>query len=118
MSHYHKVVLVKEAEDAINVATHLNSDFINSICVLKMLEIDFRNSVNALYNLKCPKNFLLNLPRQAVVELPEIISIEKEFAFFVHRAKVEKVVQLDNLKFEDVCGSITGNVEYLRWKGI
>lgn len=89
VSDNYKVVLVKEAENAINVATNLNSNFIKSFCVLQMLKIDFRNSVQRLYNLKCPKNFLLNLPSQAVVEVPEIILVEKKFTFFVHQAKLE-----------------------------
>ena len=100
MPDYHKVVLVKKAEDAINVATHLNSDFIKSLCVLQMLEIDFWNSVQRFYNLQRPQNLLLNFPNQAVVKFSEIILVEKEFTFFVHLAKVTKVVQLDNIKFE------------------
>ncbi len=104
MSQYNKVVLVKEAENTINIVANLNSDFIKTGCVFKMLEINFGNSVNTFNNLKCPKNFLLNLPSQAVVEFSEIVLVEKEFTFFVHLTKIVKVVQLDNLK---VLGSVT-----------
>ena len=71
MPHYYQIILVKKAENTVNVAAHLNPDFINPFCILQMLEIDFRNSVQGFYDLQRPQNLLLNFPGQAVVKFSE-----------------------------------------------
>lgn len=88
MSHHYKIVIIKKAEDAKYVTTYLNSYFIKAVCVFKMLKINFRNPIHCLHNFKGPKDFLSNLPSLFVIKFTEIIFKEKEFAFFVHEAKI------------------------------
>jgi hypothetical protein len=92
MSNYYKIIAVEEAEDAKNVIANLNPDFIKAISVFKMFKINFRNSVLAFNNLKCPKNFLLNLPCLLPIKITEIFFKEKEFSFVSHLSKIIKVV--------------------------
>ncbi len=95
MSNYHKIIAVEKAEDAKNVIANLDSYFIKSIRVFKMLKINLRNSIQAFDNLKCPKNFLLNLPCLLLIKFSEIFLKEKKLKFICHETKIMKVVQLD-----------------------
>jgi hypothetical protein len=77
MSNNYKIITIEEAEDAKNVIAHLNPDFIKAIRIFKMLKINFRNPVEAFNNLKCPKNFLLNLPCLLMIKFSEVFFKEK-----------------------------------------
>jgi hypothetical protein len=73
---HHKLSLVKEAENAKDVAALLHPNFIKPIRVLKVFEILFRNFVDFFNSIKRPDDFLFHLVTLLYEELLEIALIK------------------------------------------
>ena len=61
-----------------------------------MFKINLRDLIQFGDHPKSPQYFLFNLVVLTVIKLFEIILEEKQFSFFRHKAKVQKVVLSDN----------------------
>ena len=94
--------LVKKTEDAKNVTAQLNPNFIKPICVLNVLQIRFRNSLNSFNQIKRPDNFILNFVSLLNKELLKVILVENDgsiLLIFVHEAKIQKLSESTTILF-------------------
>ena len=88
---YH-VALIKEAEDAEDVAAHLHPYFIQVIGAGEVLEIDFRNLVQVFNHAQGPQNLLFDLVGLSLVKVAEVVFKKEQATLFRHEPKVSEVV--------------------------